>query len=259
MEIFKIKHGLLILGMSFLGYGCSSDKVEKYEDYITQLFNEKTELEEDLAETKEVLQITQEDVIKNKVIISQTLNELRELSAMTGIVRNDLEKGAAKLTQSEEISRHIKTIKERIETLESESGGAVVSSLKIIIEEKEREIESLRRTIRAQAGTISHQTNTIDRQRTALDEQSVDLLNKTVALEATTKRQVELLWEAGRNFENLGDDAPNVSGRRDNRRVDDWMRQCYEKAKYYYLKARDNGKDGVSTDLNRINAKLSRL
>lgn len=280
MEIHKLKQALLIICIGCLCCGCSSEKEEENKGFFTQLVDivpwikkESTEVEKDPAdfwegkywETKGVLKLTQEDVVKNKIIIAQTLNELREISAMAGIVRQGMREGSVKESPAEEIQTQLKAIREKVEAMESDSTHNVVASLKTILEEKEREIEALKREIKAQQrkikekdGTINNLEEELRRRIEELEVQNGELQAKTTALESARRSQVDLLWQAGRNFENLGNKAPDVSGRKDNKKVEEWMRECFEMAKFYYLKAQDNGREGVSADLDRINKSLSK-
>lgn len=283
MGIHKLKQSLLILCIGCLCCACSSQKAEENEeesagfftqiiDKISGLWKDSTEVDEgdidiwdEYNKTRKALKITQEDVVKNKVIITQTLNELREISAMAGIVRQSASERETRETQSEEISRHLKEIREKVESMESQTDDNVVASLKIIIEEKEREIEALKReirakdnTIRQKEGDIRNKQSEIDRMYEELVKRNNELTAKTAALEVANQRQLLLLKEAGRDFETLGDEAPSVRGRRDHNRVDQWQRGCYQKAKYYYQKAKNNGLD-TSSDLNRINLKIANI
>lgn len=282
MGIHKLKQSLLILCIGCLCCACSSEKAEENEeeskgyfaqiiDKISGLWKDSTEVDEgaiDIWEeyyrTRQALKITQEDVVKNKVIITQTLNELREISAMAGIVRQGVREGAARETQSEEISRHLKEIRKKVESMESQTDDNVVASLKIIIEEKEREIEALKREIRAQQNTISTQKTTIktheetiSKQNDEINEAKNELQIKNANLEVAAQRQLLLLRDAGSDFEAQGDAAPDVRGRKDSNKVDDWKRKCFERARYYYQKAKDNGLD-TSADLYRINDKIAK-
>lgn len=282
MGIHKLKQSLLILCIGCLCCACSSEKAEENEeesagfftqiiDKISGLWKDSTEVDEgdidiwdEYNKTRKALKITQEDVVKNKVIITQTLNELREISAMAGIVRQSASERETRETQSEEISRHLKEIREKVESMESQTDDNVVASLKIIIEEKEREIEALKREIRAQQNTISTQKTTIktheetiSKQNDEINETKNELQIKNAKLEVAAQRQLLLLRDAGRDFETLGDEAPSVRGGRDKNRVGQWQGDCYQKAKYYYQKAKDNGLNTAS-DLNRINDKIAK-
>lgn len=282
MGIHKLKQSLLILCIGCLCCACSSEKAEENEeesagffaqiiDKISGLWKDSTEVDEgdidiwdEYNKTRKALKITQEDVVKNKVIITQTLNELREISAMAGIVRQSASERETRETQSEEISRHLKEIREKVESMESQTDDNVVASLKIIIEEKEREIEALKReirakdnTIRQKEGDIRNKQSEIDRMYEELVKRNNELTAKTAALEDANQRQLLLLKEAGRDFETLGDEAPSVRGGRDKNRVGQWQRDCYQKAKYYYQKAKANGLD-TSSDLYHINDKIAK-
>lgn len=282
MGIHKLKQSLLILCIGCLCCACSSEKAEENEeesagfftqiiDKISGLWKDSTEVDEgdidiwdEYNKTRKALKITQEDVVKNKVIITQTLNELREISAMAGIVRQSASERETRETQSEEISRHLKEIREKVESMESQTDDNVVASLKIIIEEKEREIEALKREIRAKdnmirqkEGDIRNKQSEIDRMYEELVKRNNELTAKTAALEDANQRQLLLLRDAGRDFETLGDEAPSVRGGRDKDRVGQWQRDCYQKAKYYYQKAKANGLD-TSSDLYHINDKIAK-
>ena len=226
---------LLLAGCEFR----SGDSVPK-EDYdaVVNAYN-------DLKVSAEA---TRDSYIESATAVDNILQELSQISGSTAVLRTDVEQGTARLNQVEMIENSIDDIKAKLSKLEQLTKDnaqfkKLVSSLKTAIAEKEKEIEDLKAEIQSKDQTINEQNETITAQQANLE--------KAVA------EQARLLFQAGQDFETLGDESPTVSRRKDKAKVQSLTVEMYEKAILYYSKAQETGYPAAAARIDAVKQKLA--
>ena len=135
-----------------------------------------------------------------------------------------MEQGTARLNQVEMIENSISDIKGKLSQLErltqdNAQYKKLVSSLKTVISEKEKEIEDLKAEIQDKDRTISEQNEEITAQRGTIVMQNETISAQQENLEKAVREQARMLFQAGADFEELGDESPTVSRRKDKAKV----------------------------------------
>lgn len=174
------------------------------------------------------------------------LSELSEISGKTYSLRVGLENGSAGLSQAEQIEESISDIKGKLAELDkvtqaNTANKRLVASLRKVVAEKESEIASLKEDILRKDRTIAEQKATITSQTGRIQEQDETISIQQGKLRQAVLDQARLLYQAGADFEELGDSTPDVRRRRDKQKVQDFTLEMYEKALLYYTKARESG------------------
>ena len=254
MGIRKIMPIALVFSLLvILTNSCQSNvSQEKYDDMLRE-YNELKQAVEDARNSN----------VQQAVDLNQTLNELAQISGATEIILSDIERGSAKLSQAEKISRSIQAIKNRIEDLESrvsdDTYARMVRNLKAIVQEKEKEIEGLKQIIKEQESKIVDQEGTIHEQKDVINEQLGTISAQASQLRAKVVQQAALLNQAGKDFEEMGDDIPDVSRKKNKRKVESWAASMYSTAIIYYKRAQEYGHQQSVYDIQRVQNKLNRL
>lgn len=254
MGICKIVSNILGCGIILVLTGCGHFVVpkEKYEDVLCE-YNE----------LKQSVEDAQNSNVQQAVELNYALNELAKISGATEIVLSDIERGSASLCQAERISKSIEAIKNRIEDLESRANdktyARMVRNLKAIVQEKEKEIEGLKLIIQEQQGTIAAQEGAIHEQNDKINEQLRTISAQADQLKAKVAQQAALLNQAGRDFEDMGDDIPDVSWKKNKNKVESWAASMYSMAIEYYKRAQEYGHQQSTNDIQRVQKKLMRL
>ena len=243
MRVYKIISVLILAGLFFSCGGGVSQK-----DY--------DELKEENKLLKESLDATHTSVLNQAATINKTLSELAEISGNTLKLRGDIENGIARVTQAEQISRNIKAIKNKISSLEKQIGNdsaykKIVSNLKTIIKEKEEEINSLKEIIENQNATITEQKSTIE-------QQGQKLSNQQEKLKQAVKVQAKLLYQAASEFEKFAEDVPDVSRKKNKKKVNDWAISMLSRSLLYYQESQKYGID-ASSDISRVQKRIVTL
>lgn len=243
MRVYKIISVLILAG---LFYSCGGGVSQK--DY--------DELKDENKFLKESLDATHTSVLNQAATINKTLGELAEISGNTLILRGDIENGTARVTQAEKLSTNIKAIKNRIAALEKQIGNdsaykKIVSNLKTIIKEKEAEINSLKEIIESQNTTIKEQESTIEQQGQQLSDQQ-EQLKKAV------KAQASLLYQAASEFEKFAQEVPDVSRKKNQRKVNEWAVTMLSRAILYYQESQKYGVD-ASAEISRVKNEITAL
>jgi hypothetical protein len=135
----------------------------------------------------------------------------------------------------------------------------MVRNLKIIVREKEKEIEDLKRVIQDQRGKIKEQEGMIDEQNEKIGRQTITISVQEEQLRRTVAQQATLLNQAGRDFESMGDDIPDVSRKKNKHKVESWAASMYSMAIVYYKRAQEYGYQQSANDIQRVQNKLNRL
>jgi len=253
MGTHKISFAAIALALT-MG-ACGGDGTvsqEKYDDIL----KEYNELKQSVADA-------QNTNVQQAVTLNQTLTELAEISGTTEVLRSDIEQGRARLSQAEKISNSIEAIKEKIADLErratDDTYARMVRNLKTIVSEKEREIADLKSTIQQQQNTIRQQEGTINQQTERIHEQNSTINDQAAKLQVAVARQAQLLNQAGHDFEDMGDDIPDVSRKKNKRKVESWAAEMYSKAIIYYQRAQEYGHQQSANDAQRVQNKLRNL
>ena len=207
---------------------------------------------------------TRMDFAEQASAVDGILQELSEISGRTASLRTDVEQGTARLTQVEMIEDNIDEIKLKLEELDrlSRDNAAyrkVVANLKNVITEKEREIEGLRKEIEMKDRTISEQFQTITEQHGTIQSQSETISSQQEDIRHAVQEQARMLFQAGLDFEELGDQSPTVSRRKDRAKVKSLTLEMYEKALLYYTKAEETGFPDASAKVTGIREKIAAL
>ena len=216
---------------------------------------------EDLKASAEV---TRNGYIEQAAAVDNILQELSLISGSTAVLRTDLEQGTARLNQVEMIESSIQDIKGKLDRLEQLTRDnaeyrKVVSSLKTVIAEKEKEIEGLRAEIVEKDRTISEQSEKITAQHGTIVMQTETINAQQATLEKAVREQSQMLFQAGQDFEQLGDDVPAVSRRKDKAKVKTLTVEMYEKAILYYTKALETGYADAAARIDAVREKMSLL
>lgn len=207
---------------------------------------------------------TRNGYIEQAVAVDNILQELSRISGSTATLRTDVEQGTARLTQVEMIEENIDDIKVKLSDLDrltkdNAQYRKVVASLKAVVAEKEKEIESLRAEIQSKDRTISEQNEKISAQHGTIVLQNETITAQQANLEKAVREQARLLFEAGQDFEQLGDESPVVSRRKDKAKVTSLTLEMYDKAILYYTKAMETGYPEASTRLEGVKEKMAAL
>lgn len=251
MRVHKIISMFVLAGL-FLS--CGGDTVPK---------KEYDEIYDEYKLLKESLDATHTSNLKQAATISKTLSELAEISGNTLVLRSNIENGTARVTQAERISDNIRAIKSKIASLENQIGDnsvykKIVINLKTIIKEKESEINALKGIIESQNTTITEQESTIDQQLQEIEQQGQKINYQQERLQQAVKAQATLLYQAAREFEQFAEDVPDVSRKKNQRKVNAWAISMLSRSLLYYEKSQEYGID-ASIAISRVKNRISSL
>ena len=199
-------------------------------EYVSR--SEYNQLLGEYAELQAAAEATRAQYAEQAAAVDQILRQLSQISGRTVSLRADLEHGGAELTQVQQIEESIADIKmqlARLDELSRQTGELqkLVTSLRAVVAQKDQEIEDLKAEITRRDATIDEQSGTIENQNQLISAQQENL-------QALLYEQAQVLFQAGVDFENLGDTTPDMHGIRDKRNQKAYRRQMYEKAVYYY-------------------------
>ena len=215
-------------------------------------------------ELKVSAEATRDSYIEQATAVDNILQELSLISGSTAVLRTDLEQGTARLNQVEMIENSIADIKGKMDQLErlvqdNAQYKKLVSSLKTVIAEKEAEIEQLKAEIQDRDRTISEQNEMISAQHGTIALQNETINTQQQNLEHAVREQASLLYQAGADFAQLGDESPTVSRRKDRAKVKSLTLEMYEKAILYYSKAQESGYQGAADRIAAVKEKMATL
>jgi uncharacterized protein (DUF3084 family) len=247
-----------ILLAAVLAAGCefrSGDSVPK-EDYdaVVRAYDE----------LKVSAEATRDSYIEQAAAVDNILQELSQVSGSTAVLRTDLEQGTARLNQVEMIENSISEIKGKLDQLErltkdNAQYKKVVASLKTVIAEKEKEIEDLKAELQDRDRTITEQSEMISAQHGTIAQQNETISAQQANLQKAVQEQARMLFQAGVDFEELGDESPTVSRRKDKAKVKSLTLEMYEKAALYYSKAQETGYPEAAERLAAVKEKMATL
>ena len=261
MRTYKIA---LFLFAAFIAAGCGLR-----EGYVPK--EEYESLKTEFKQLQESSAATRDQYVEQALAMDDILQQLAQVSGSTVVLRTDVEHGRARITQAEQIERNISDIKDKLSQLEAltkdnASYRKLVSSLKQVIAEKEQEIDALKAEIQAKDRTIREQSQTITEQSGTISEQSGTIASQKATIEGQQERlrlavqeQAQMLFQAGVDFEELGDQSPTVSRRRDKAKVKSLTREMYEKSILYYSKAKETGYPEAGYRINAVQQKMAAL
>ena len=194
---------------------------------------------------------TRDSYIEQAAAVDNILQELSQISGSTAVLRTDLEQGTARLNQVEMIENSISDIKGKLSQLErltqdNAQYKKLVSSLRTVIAEKEKEIEDLKAEIQDKDRTINEQNEMISAQHGTIAQQNETINAQQENLSKAVREQARMLFQAGVDFEELGDESPSVS-------------RMYEKALLYYSKAQETGYPEAAERIAAVKEKMATL
>ena len=207
---------------------------------------------------------TRDSYIEQATAVDNILQELSQISGSTAVLRTNVEQGTARLNQVEMIENSIDDIKAKLSRLEQLSKDnaqfkKLVSSLKTAIAEKEKEIEDLKAEIQSKDRTINEQNEMISAQHGTIAQQNETISAQQANLQRAVQEQARMLYQAGVDFEELGDESPTVSRRKDKAKVKSLTLEMYEKAILYYSKAQETGYADAADRLAAVKEKMAAL
>lgn len=226
----------------------------------------KTEYDQLLQEYEDLkagAESTREEYAAQAVAIDNILQQLAQISGRTVTLRSDIESGVVELTQVRQIEESIEDIKGKLKKLDALASRSaelqkMVVSLKKVIEEKEVEIAELKAEIRAKDLTINLQQDTINAQSGTIRSQIATISAQQEDIRAALQEQARMLFQAGQDFEQLGDNAPEVSRRKDKAKVQAFADEMYEKALFYYRQAAESGYPQAVVRIEELEQKRAR-
>jgi uncharacterized protein (DUF3084 family) len=215
-------------------------------------------------ELKVSAEATRDSYIEQAAAVDNILQELSRVSGSTAVLRTDLEQGTARLNQVEMIENSISEIKGKLDQLErltkdNAQYKKVVASLKTVIAEKEKEIEDLKAELQDRDRTITEQNEMISAQHGTIAQQNETITAQQANLRKAVQEQARMLFQAGVDFEELGDESPTVSRRKDKAKVKSLTLEMYEKAVLYYSKAQETGYPEAAERLASVKEKMATL
>ena len=207
---------------------------------------------------------TRDSYIEQAAAVDNILQELSQISGSTAVLRTDLEQGTARLNQVEMIENSLDDIKGKLSQLErltqdNAQYKKVVASLRTVIAEKEKEIEDLKVELQARDRTINEQNEMISAQHGTIAQQNETISAQQANLRKAVQEQARMLYQAGVDFEELGDESPTVSRRKDKAKVKSLTIEMYEKAILYYSKAQETGYPEAAERLAAVKEKMATL
>jgi chromosome segregation ATPase len=219
------------------------------------------QLLQEYADLQAGAEATRAEYAAQAAAMESILQELSQISGKTVTLRTDVEQGTARLTQVEQIQDSIDSIKEKLDRLEKEGAQykKTILSLRKVITEKEAEIEQLKAEIEARDATISEQHQTIASQQEAIQTQNETIIAQRENLRAAVEEQAQMLFQAGVDFEDLGDNAPQMSWRKNKEKMKDLTRDMYEKAITYYRMAQETGYPEAAYRISQVEEKMANL
>ena len=253
MRIVKIAVLALCTAVFWACAGNSSVPREEYDQLL-----------QEYADLQAGAQATRAEYAAQAAAVDQILQELSQITGRTVTLRSDLEHGTVELTQVQQIEESIVDIKSRLAQLEKLSQQhkelqKMVGSLRTVIREKEAEIAALKEEIARRDATISEQHRTIAAQSGTIESQNQTISNQQENLRSLLAEQAQMLFQAGVDFENLGDQAPEVSRRKDKKKVQEFTSEMYRKAILYYQQAQAAGYPEAAYRMAGVEEKLSQL
>jgi len=242
-----------LLAASCIGPSSSADK-----DAID-------ELRAELAEVKADRSSLQSQYRQQNEELGRIMEELAVISGKTASLRMDVESGSARMTQAQNISESIDAIKAHISALEKENSvfsgknkefKKMIEGFHKVIEEQEQQIVVLKRDIENKEKTIAAQKETIDSQSKTIDDQMATIVAQSEELKRTVAQQAKMLCDAGVIMEEIADNAPEVSWKKNKEKLASMAQDIYQKALSYYQQSYDSGYMPALEHIGAVKAKI---
>ena len=223
------------------------------------------DLKKELKELKESNSALRQSYIDQNEDISRILEEIVTVTGRTASLRSDVESGSAEIAQAEQISESIRQIRRRIDELESAYSQVsaknkefkrMIDGFKKVISEQEDQIQLLKDEIKAKDLTIAEQEVTIQKHEVTISAQDETIRRQNEELQATVAKQARMLYEAGMQLEEIADNAPEVSWKKNKEKVDVMTQDIYRKARLYYQQAYEAGYEPALAAISAIQAKI---
>lgn len=229
---------------------------------------------QETVDTKRALQSVQENYVRQNRDLAMILEALAELSCQTASLQLNVENGNRQMSMAEKIDGNLDSIRDRIDRLEKEAERArkldadaalsaqTIRRLRMTVENQQKEIDMLRATVSDREATIRTQSTVIAVQKDTISEQMRTILRQKVDLERSLYRQTEMVFQAGCEFERLGDEGDqllNVSGKKDKEKVRMYKKAIYEKAGQCFRQAADMEHSGAANRREAIEYKIASL
>ena len=223
------------------------------------------DLKKELKELKESNSALRQSYIDQNEDISRILEEIVTVTGRTASLRSDVESGSAEIAQAEQISESIRQIRRRIDELESAYSQVsaknkefkrMIDGFKKVISEQEDQIQLLKDEIKAKDLTIAEQEVTIQKHEVTISAQDETIRRQNEELQATVAKQARMLYEAGMQLEEIADNAPEVSGKKNEEKVDIMTQDIDRKARLYYQQAYEAGYEPALAAISAIQAKI---
>lgn len=225
-------------------------------------------------ETKQNLQSVQENYAKQNRELTAILEEISELSCQTTSLQIDPENGCVQLTQAEQISQGLDRVKDRIDRLEKEAERArkldndmalsvkTIKKLRTTVANQQKEIDRLMAVVSDKDATIGRQNTVISVQMDTISDQLKTIQRQKDDLRRSLDRQTEMVYQAGLEFERLGNEADQmlaVSGKKDKEMVRSYKKAIYEKAAECYTQAANMNHSGAKGRIEVISYRIASL
>lgn len=223
------------------------------------------ELQTELSEVKADRSSLQNQYRQQNEELSRIIEELAAVSGKTATLRMDVESGSARMTQAETISASIDAIKAHIAALEKENSvfsgknkefKKMVDGFHKVIEEQEQQIASLKRDIENKEMTIRSQKETIASQSKTIDDQMATIIDQSEELKRTVAEQAKMLCDAGIMMEEIADNAPEVSWKKNKEKIASMAQDIYAKALSYYQESYESGYKPALERIEAVKAKI---
>ena len=249
----RIKPIILFALLAVMAWSCGESSPVSRKEYNS--------LKQEYADLQAGAQATREEYAAQAAAIDNILQELAQITGRTVTLRSDMEHGTARLTQVQQIEDSIGDIKTRLAQLEELEGQhkqlqKLVGSLRKVIKEKEAEIEDLKEVIRRKDATINEQHSIINEQSGTIESQNATISIQQENLRAALQEQAQMLFQAGIDFEKLGDEAPEVSRRKDKKSMKAFTQDMYNNAILYYSQAQEAGYPEAAYRISAVQEKI---
>lgn len=218
-------------------------------------------LKEELATTQDRLNNVLEGNMALSNDMQQIFDDIAAVSGETVMLRSGIEDGYAEMNQAEQIEEHINAIRRKLDALEKKARRldqslATIKKLNAIVSQQAEEIVSLKESIAEKEQEIRSQRDTIASRDLTIAEREETILEQRNKLQQTVMRQAELLYLAGKDLEEIGDNMPEVSRKKNQIKVGAHTQTIYQCALTYYEQALEGGYQAAAASIEQIKTKI---
>lgn len=226
----------------------------------------KTEQKENDSEQREEehLKSARSTAIDLSLDMNRILKELAEISSKTMLVRQSVENGTAQMRSVDKICMQIQGFKARMEELErqnlhNEELAQCVHNLRIVIIEKEKAIVSLKKVVANQKALLHQKEQVILNQDSIITNNKGELIQTKEELKKAISEQAILLFRAASDLEMLATDVPDVSKKKNKKKIEQYQKKLLQKSFFYYRNAYMYGYIPAKNGMERLNRKLGEI